>query len=173
MALPTIDNGLLPLRANADIIGKTVYTLRAGRKAGVVKDVFFDEAFETIYGISLGKEGIFSRNTIFVPVEGILEIGYDIIIIGSEKNIEPRERASLDSLISAAWFQKREVVDRGIKLAISDDVMISESCRVLGISFLKVLAQGKIASIEMLSREAVREIRTKDDPCIHIDLDKF
>jgi len=173
MAIPTIDNGLLPLRANADIIGKTVYTLRAGRKAGVVKDVFFDETFENVYGISLGKEGIFSRNTMFVPVEGILEIGYDIIIIGSEKNIEPRERTSLDSLISATWFQKREVVDRGIKLAISDDVMVSESCKVLGISFLKVLAQGKIASVEMLNREAVREIHTKDDPCIHIDLDKF
>ncbi|OGV31289.1 MAG: hypothetical protein A2020_01560 [Lentisphaerae bacterium GWF2_45_14] len=173
MALPGIDNGLLPLRANADIIGKSVYTFHAGRKAGVVKDVFFDQPFESVCGISLGKEGIFSRNTMFVPTERILEIGYDIIIIESEKNIEPRDRASLDSFISAAWFQKREVVDRGIKLAISDDVMISESCRVLGISFLKVLAQGKIASVEMLQRDAIREINVKDDPCIHIDLDKF
>ena len=173
MAIPAIDNGLLPLRTNADIIGKTVYTLRGGRKAGVVKDVFFDEAFENMCGISLGKEGLFSRNTMYVPLDGIVELGYDIVIIGSEKNIEPRERASLESLISAAWFQKREVVDRGIKLAISDDVMVSESCKVMGISFLKVLAQGKIASIEMLSREAIREIRTKDDPCIHVDLDKF
>lgn len=173
MGLPTIDNGLLPLRANADIIGKTVYTLRGGRKAGVVKDVYFDEPFENMCGISLGKEGIFSRNTMYVPLDGIVELGYDIVIIESEKNIEPRERTALESFISAAWFQKREVVDRGIKLAISDDVMVSESCKVMGISFLKVLAQGKIASIDMLGRDAIREIRTKDDPCIHIDLDKF
>ncbi len=164
---------LTPLKADKHIAGKPVFTFAEGKKAGIVKDVLFDANFESLEGISLGKEGIFSRSSQFVPVSQIKMIGEDIILIESVSSIETKDKQELETFIALTQLYKKEVVDRGIKLAIFGDVIISPDAKILGITFSKALAEGKINSVDILSCDAIKEIGGKDDPQIHIDLDKF
>lgn len=173
MDTPAIAEKLVPFKAIADLIGKPVYTFKEGRKVGVAKEVFFDETFYSFSGISLGREGIFSRNTLFTPVSGLKLIGEDIILIESESVIEPKNKEALEAYLPASYIEKKEIVDRGIKLAVAGDIAVSADSKILGLTFAKILVQGKFDEIDTLPREAIQEIGSKNDEFIYADLDKF
>lgn len=173
MSSPKIIESFNPLLANKHLMGKTIFSYEEGKKLGIVKDVLFDESFEAISGLSLGKEGLFSRSVQFVPLENIKVIGVDTLIIDSESSVQAKEKPEMEALLSLSKILKKEVVDRGIKLAITGDVAIASDSKVMGLKFSKVLAEGKIESVKILSREAITDICANEEQVIHADLDKF
>jgi sporulation protein YlmC with PRC-barrel domain len=173
MSSPKIIESFNPMLANKHLISKTIYTYEEGKKLGVVKEVLFDGNFETLSGLSLGKEGLFSRSIQFVPLANIKVIGVDAIIIDSESSVQTKEKNEAEALLPLSKILKKEIVDRGIKLAVSGDVAIAPDSKVTGIKFSKVLAEGKIESIKILSRDAITDICANEEQVIHVDLDKF
>ena len=125
-----IAESLAPLMADKDITGKPVYSFEEGRKLGIVKDVFFDNGFEAIAGLSLGREGLFARNIQFASLQCLKLVGEDVILVESADNLETRDKQSLEELVPLSGIIKREVVDRGIKLALVGDVAISPDAKI-------------------------------------------
>jgi sporulation protein YlmC with PRC-barrel domain len=173
MSSPKIIEDFNPMLANKHLMSKTIYTFEEGKKLGVVKDVLFDENFEVISGLSLGKEGLFSRSIQFVPLANIKVIGVDTVIIDSESSVQTKEKAEAEALLALSKILKKEIVDRGIKLAVTGDVAIAADSKVMGLKFSKVLAEGKIESVKILSRDAITDICANEEQVIHADLDKF
>ncbi len=173
MSIPVIAPELLPLKVGRSLVGKTVYTYREGKKAGIVKEVFFDESFSKLHGFDLGREGFFSRSHQLITVENIKVIGEDIIIIDSMEVIEKADKQALAQLLPLSAVKGKEVVDRGIKLAIAGDVAVSGQTEIVGITFSKILVEGKLRDIEILDKSAISEIGADEAEAIHVDLDKF
>ena len=157
-----------------DIIGIPVITVNDGRSIGRVKDLYLSTDCQTVAGIFLGTEGIFSRKSFLVRSEDITTIGEDAVlvkhadVIHEEGNLVERE---------GTWLRRDELQGRpvdtsgGTKVGKIGDVLIDGEGHVLGFTLGNVYVTGPIAENRSVSINTVLDVG-QEDGAMTIDLQR-
>jgi uncharacterized protein YrrD len=157
-----------------DIIGIPVITVNDGRSIGRAKDIYLSADCQTVAGIFLGTEGVFSRKSFLVKSGDITTIGQDAIlvknadVIHEEGNlVEPEE----------IWLRRDELQGRpvdtsgGTKVGKIGDVLIDGEGNVLGFTLGNVYVSGPIARNRSVSIHTVLDVG-QEDGAMTIDLQR-
>ena len=71
-----------------DIIGNPVITVSDGHSIGKVKDIYLTINLQSVAGIYLGTEGLFSRQSFLVKSEDVITMGKDAVLVKHEDVIQ-------------------------------------------------------------------------------------
>lgn len=74
------------MRKGSDIIGKVVVTYDTGLKIERVRDLIFDQESNQILGFLVQEKGLF-RDARVIPLEEVLAIGTDAVVVGSKESV--------------------------------------------------------------------------------------
>jgi uncharacterized protein YrrD len=155
-----------------DIIGSPVITVDDGRSIGRAKDIYLSADCQTVAGVFLGTEGLFSRKSFLVRSEDITTIGQDAIlvknadVIHEEGNLAEAERT---------WLRRDELQGRpvdtsgGTKVGKIGDVLIDGEGNVLGFTLGNVYVTGPITENRSVSIHTVLDVG-QEDGAMTIDL---
>lgn len=74
------------MRKGSDVIGKVVVTYDIGLKIERIQDLIFDQDHNQILGFLVQEKGIF-RDARVIPLEEVLAIGADAIVVSSKESV--------------------------------------------------------------------------------------
>ncbi|XGV95698.1 MAG: PRC-barrel domain-containing protein [Leptolyngbya sp. BL-A-14] len=74
------------MRKGSDVIGKVVVTYDTGERIERVRDLLFDQEGNQILGFLVQDKGMF-RDARVIPLEEVLAIGADAIVVGSHESV--------------------------------------------------------------------------------------
>lgn len=153
------------MRLGKDIVGKPIISITEGRQLGTVKDLYLDQGLESITGIYVGSEGLFSRKSLLIQREQVVLFGVDVILVkGSDVVTDSNEAAEA----IATWVRREKVMDRevdtpgGTKVAKIGDILLDEEARVVGFSLGRVFVAGPVAEQKVFGREAMLDTGSED-----------
>ena len=155
-----------------DIIGIPVITVNDGRSIGRVKDIYLSADCQTVAGIFLGTEGLFSRKSFLVRSEDITTIGQDAILVKHADVIH--EEGNLVET-EETWLRRDELQGRpvdtsgGTKVGRIGDVLIDGEGHVLGFTLGNVYVTGPVAENGSVSINTVLDVG-QEDGAMTIDL---
>lgn len=157
-----------------DIIGSPVITVSNGRSIGKAQDIYLTADCQSVAGIYLGKEGLFSRKSFLVKSEDVVTIGPDAVLVKHEDIIyEEKSLTETDKL----WLRRDELQGRpvdtpgGTKVGRVGDVIINKDGAVLGFSLSHVYVAGPIGENRSVTIHAVRDVGDEDGS-MTIDLER-
>jgi uncharacterized protein YrrD len=159
------EQGELDMFLGKDIMGNPVVTVSNGRSIGKVKDIYLAPDCQSVVGIYLGTEGLFSRQSFLVQSEDIVTIGEDVVLVKHEEVIEEVESLSETE---SAWLRRDELQGRrvdtpgGTKVGKVGDVMINRNGDVLGFSLSHVYVAGPIAENHAIAMHTVQDVGDED-----------
>lgn len=159
------------MRSAKDLIGKPIISLTDGKQVGTVKDLFLDQELNNVTGIFLGQEGLIGRKTIFIPRNSIAVFGIDAVLATTSDVVTDSKQD--DS--AEQWLRRDEVIGRqidtsgGTKVATVGDVLLDEDARVSGFALAKVMVEGPIASLKMITKSVILDVG-REDGAMTIDL---
>jgi uncharacterized protein YrrD len=148
-----------------DIIGIPVITVNDGRSIGRAKDIYLSADCQTVAGIFLGTEGLFSRKSFLVRSEDITTIGQDAILVKNADVIH--EEGNLVET-EETWLRRDELQGRpvdtsgGTKVGKIGDVLIDGEGNVLGFTLGNVYVSGPIARNRSVSINTVLDVGQED-----------
>jgi uncharacterized protein YrrD len=157
-----------------DIIGIPVITVDDGRSIGRVKDIYLSADCQTVAGVFLGTEGLFSRKSFLVRSEDITTIGQDAILVKNADVIH--EEGNLVET-EETWLRRDELQGRpvdtsgGTKVGKIGDVLIDGEGNVLGFTLGNVYVSGPIARNRSVSINTVLDVG-QEDGAMTIDLQR-
>jgi uncharacterized protein YrrD len=155
-----------------DIIGNPVITVNDGRSIGQAKDIYLSADCQSVAGIYLGTEGIFSRKSFLVKGEDITTIGQDAFLVKHADVIH--EEGNL-AQAEEIWLRRDELQGRpidtsgGTKVGKIGDVIINGEGQVLGFSLSNVYVTGPIADNRSIAIHTVLDVG-HEDGAMTIDL---
>ena len=155
-----------------DIIGIPVITVNDGRSIGRVKDLYLSTDCQTVAGVFLGTEGIFSRKSFLVGSEDITTIGQDAVLVTHADVIH--EEGNLAEK-AEPWLRRDELQGRpvdtsgGTKVGKIGDVLIDGEGNVLGFTLGNVYVTGPVADNRSVSIDTVLDVG-QEDGAMTIDL---
>ena len=157
-----------------DIIGIPVITVDDGRSIGRAKDIYLSADCQTVAGIFLGTEGLFSRKSFLVRSEDITTIGQDAILVKNADVIH--EEGNLVET-EETWLRRDELQGRpvdtsgGTNVGKIGDVLIDGEGNVLGFTLGNVYVTGPIAKNRSVSIHTVLDVG-HEDGAMTIDLQR-
>lgn len=157
-----------------DIIGNPVITISDGRSIGNVKDIYLANDLQSVAGIYLGSEGLFSRRSLMVKSEDVVTIGKDAVLVKHDEVIQEEKDISE---IEESWLRRDELQGRsidspgGTKVGKVGDVIINREGSVLGFSLSHVYISGPIAENHSVAIHTVQDVGNEDG-VMTIDLEQ-
>lgn len=157
-----------------DIIGNSVITVSNGRSIGKVKDIYLTNDLQSVAGIYLGTEGLFSRRSFLVKSEDVITMGKDAVLVKHEDVIQEEKDISETEEI---WLRRDELQGRsidspgGTKVGKVGDVVIDKEGKVLGFSLSEVYISGPIADNRSVALHTVQDVG-HEDGVMTIDLEQ-
>ena len=157
-----------------DVIGNPVITVNDGRSIGRAKDIYLSADCQTVAGIFLGTEGLFSRKSFHVKSEDITTIGQDTVLVKNADVIH--EEGNLVET-EQTWLRRDELQGRpvktsgGTKVGKIGDVLIDGDGNVLGFTLGSVYMTGPIAENRSVSIHTVLDVG-QEDGTLTIDLQR-
>ncbi len=137
------------MRKMLDVVGLPVLDISSGKKAGTVKDCFFNRYGE-LKGLAVEKEGIFNKLA-YLDFNEIGAIGDDAVTIGSEKSLTPiQQHIPFDGFHSGKHSYKDLpiITTNGYELGHISDVYFKEELgKIIGYEisdgFLSDITEGR------------------------------
>ena len=157
-----------------DIIGNSVITVSNGCSIGKVKDIYLTNDLQSVAGIYLGTEGLFSRRSFLVKSEDVVTMGEDAVLVKHDEVIQ-EEKDNSD--IEETWLRRDELQGRtvdspgGTKIGKVGDVIINKEGQVLGFSLSHVYISGPIADNRSVAIHTVQDVG-HEDGVMTIDLEQ-
>lgn len=148
-----------------DIIGNSVITVSNGCSIGKVKDIYLTNDLQSVAGIYLGTEGLFSRRSFLVKSEDVITMGKDAVLVKHEDVIQEEKDISETEGI---WLRRDELQGRsidspgGTKVGKVGDVVIDKEGKVLGFSLSEVYISGPIADNRSVAFHTVQDVGHED-----------
>lgn len=155
-----------------DIIGNPVITVSNGRSIGKAKDIYLTKDCQTVAGIYLGTEGLFSRQSYLVKSDDIVTIGEDAVLV---KHGEVIHEEGEITMTENNWLRRDELQGRpidtpgGTKVGTVGDVIINNNGDVLGFSLSQVYVDGPIADNRAIAIDTIQDMG-HEDGVITVDL---
>lgn len=159
------------MHIGSDFIGKPIFTVDSGNKIGIVKDIYFDWALESLIGIFLGLEGLLRQKTRFIDARDIVELGHDAILVGRSGALQ----VGNGNDAYRGWLNRRRLIGRpiarsgGTRIGSVADVYLNSSGAVRAVALAKVQFKSPVASAGFFMRDVVLDVGDDDIPMI-IDL---
>ncbi|MCZ7672132.1 MAG: PRC-barrel domain-containing protein [Chloroflexi bacterium] len=156
-----------------DIIGNPVITVNDGRSIGRIRDIYLSADCQSVAGIYLGTEGLFSRKSFLIKREDIITIGKDAILVKHADVVH--EEGNLAETEEASWLRRDELQGRpvdtagGTKVGKIGDVIINGEGKVQGFSLSYVYVTGPIADNRSIAIHTVEDVG-HEDGAMTIDL---
>jgi len=147
-----------------DIIGNPVISVSDGQSIGKVKDIYLTTDCQSVTGIYLGTEGLFSRQTFLVLSDEVVVIGADATLV---KHGEVIQEVS-DVAEAATWLRRDELQGRsvdtpgGTKVGQVGDVILDKDGRMHGFSLNQVYVSGPIAENRSIALHTVQDMGHED-----------
>jgi len=157
-----------------DIIGNPVISVNDGRSIGKVKDIYLSTDLQSVVGIYLGTEGLFSRRSLLVKSEDVVIMGRDAVLVKHGGVIQEEPDISE---IDETWLRRDELQGRtvdspgGTKVGKVGDVIIDKAGKVLGFSLSYVYISGPIADNNSVAIHTVQDVG-HEDGIMTIDLEQ-
>ena len=157
-----------------DIIGNSVITVSDGRSIGKVKDIYLTTDLQSVVGIYMGTEGLFSRRSLLVKSEDVVTMGKDAVLV---KHVEVIQEEKDISETEETWLRRDELQGRtvdspdGTKIGKVGDVIINKEGKVLGFSLSQVYISGPIADNNSVAIHTVQDVG-REDGIMTIDLEQ-
>jgi uncharacterized protein YrrD len=148
-----------------DIIGNAVITISDGRSIGKVKDIYLTPDLQSVAGIFLGTEGLFSRRSLLVRSEDVVTMGKDAVLVKHDEVIQEEKDISKTE---ETWLRRDELQGRtidspgGTKVGKVGDVIINKEGKVLGFSLSQVDISGPIAENHSVAIHTVQDVGHED-----------
>lgn len=148
-----------------DIIGNPLITVDGGRIIGKAKDIYLTEDCQSVAGIYLGTDGLFSRESFLVKAEDVVTIGPDAVLVKHRDVIYEEE--SLTEVYES-WLRRDELQGRavdtpgGTKIGRIGDVVINKDGKVLGFSLSQVYVTGPISDNRSIAIHTVQDMGHED-----------
>ena len=79
------------MRKGSDVIGKVVVTYDTGRRIERIQDLMFDQESNQILGFLVQEKGVF-RDARVIPLEAVMAIGTDAVVVGSKESVTPAHK---------------------------------------------------------------------------------
>ena len=154
------------MHIGSDFIGKPIFTVDKGKKIGIVKDIYFDWALESLKGVFLGLEGLLRQKTRFIDAGDIVELGHDALLVdrADVKQVGDGNGAYRD------WLRRQRVIGRpittsgGTLIGSVGDVYLSSSGAVRAVALAKVQFKSPVASAGYVMRDVVLDVGDDDVP---------
>ena len=157
-----------------DIIGNPVISVNDGRSIGKVKDIYLTTDLQSVVGIYLGTEGLFSRRSLLVKTEDVVILGRDAVLVKHGGVIQDEPDISE---IDETWLRRDELQGRtvdspgGTKIGKVGDVIINKEGKVMGFSLSQVFISGPIADNQSVAIHTVQDVG-HEDGVMTIDLEQ-
>jgi uncharacterized protein YrrD len=161
------------MRQGKELIGKPIYSVSDGRHLGAVRDLYLDSQLDSLMGLYLGSEGLFSRRASLITWENVQVLGLDAVLVhDSDVVTDSNERPEV-----AGWMRREDLQGRnvetpgGTKVGTIGDVLLDEEARVVGFTLGRVFVEGPIAETRRVLKSAVITSGAADE-VITVDLAK-
>ena len=149
-----------------NVIGNDIVNLDYGRIVGRVKDLYLNEDLTELVGIDLGSTGLFSRDSLIVPIEDVTLLGEDIVLIKEETSIKNRK----DYPDAKKWISRDDLQGRmidtqgGTPVGRVDDLVIQnrENNAILGFSLGQIYLEGPVFENNSIARHAITDTGEQD-----------
>jgi uncharacterized protein YrrD len=155
-----------------DLCKKPIYRVSDGQHLGDVRDFYLDPAATQMIAVFLGKEGVFTRKTLVLPMRDIQLQGLDCWL--STPQAAPIDLADWQG--HEAFVLVEDLRGRMIQtvhqfqIGTVKDVVFDEYGRVVAIDLAKVLAKGPLEQSKRIARAAFLSLGDKKTPMV-ADLD--
>lgn len=152
------------MRLGKELVGKPIYSMTDGQQLGSVKDIFINQDLESVIGIYLGQEGIFSRKTLVILSKNVAVLGLDAVLVtDSDVVTDSNENPEVEGWLKRADLQGRGInTPGGTKVGTVGDILLDEEANIVGFSLARVHVEGPVAEHRIVHKEAVIDTGHKD-----------
>ncbi|MCA9883860.1 MAG: PRC-barrel domain-containing protein [Anaerolineales bacterium] len=147
-----------------DIIGTPIIAISTGRRIGRVKDAYLAPDCQSVAGVYLGTEGLFSRQAFLIPSDDVVVFGEDATLVRQDDVIQEVDAVEA----TESWLRRDELQGRpvdtpgGTKVGKIGDVIVDKDGRILGFSLSQVYVSGPVAANRAIAVHAVQDVGETD-----------
>jgi sporulation protein YlmC with PRC-barrel domain len=144
---------------------KPIISITDGKKLGEIKDLYLDHNMNQVTGVHLGTEGLIKRKVQAIPISAVQLYGIDVWLASDSNIVETIEEIpDATTFVLASDLRGREIqTEGGTKVAVVEDVLLSDEMQVLGVTLGKVYAEGPLAERKSIAREAITDLGSEDE----------
>jgi uncharacterized protein YrrD len=153
-----------------DFQGKLLISVTDGKNLGEVKDLYLDQKIGEVCAIYLGKTGLISRKTHFLPVDQIRLLGVDAWLVnGSDKVAIKDEVKEAESFILANDLRGRLIqTDGETKIGTIGDILVNSKLKVIGFTLDKIHVEGPLSEAKCIAQAAITSLGDSNTPMIAV-----
>lgn len=154
------------MRSGKDTVGKPVISVAEGRQLGVVKDLYLDHSLTRVEGLHMGSEGLLTRVPNFIPIDALVVLGVDAVLVKSSEVIRPGdEDERWEGWLRREQLKGREVTTPGgTRIGRVGDVLVDPAGQVAGFELSRVYVEGPVNEHQSLARGAVLDPGDDEEP---------
>jgi len=147
---------------------KPIYRISDGAQLGEVKDFYLDPGLTQMIAVFLGKEGVFTRKTLVLPLRDIQLRGIDCWLASAQAAaIDLKDWEGSDSFLLVEDLRGRAIhTAHQTPIGTVKDLLFDEQGRVVGLELGKVHVQGPLATSKRIPRSALHSLGDKKTPMI-------
>jgi uncharacterized protein YrrD len=151
-----------------DLSKKPIYRISDGQQLGDIKDFYLDPGLTQMIAVFLGKEGVFSRKTLVLPLRDIQLRGIDCWLASAQAGaIDLKDWEGSDSFLLVEDLRGRAIhTAHQTPIGTVKDLLFDEHGRVVGLELGKVHVQGPLATTKRIPRTALLSLGDKKTPMV-------
>ncbi|MFH1462909.1 MAG: PRC-barrel domain-containing protein [Pseudomonadota bacterium] len=160
------------MQAAKDLCKKPIYRISDGQQLGEVRDFYLDPGVTQMIAVFLGKEGVFSRKTLVLPLRDIQLQGIDCWLCTPQAGpIDLTDWQGHESFVLVEDLRGRMIQTvHQFQIGTVKDVVFDEHGRVVAVDLAKVLVKGPLEQSKRIARAAIMSWGDKKTPIV-ADLD--
>ncbi len=151
-----------------DLAKKPIFRISDGQKLGEIKDLYLDPGVTQMIAVFLGREGVFSRKTLVMPLRDIHVRGIDCwLATPTAASFDLKDWEGSDSFVLIDDLRGRVVqTAHQTPIGTVKDVLLDENGAVTGVELGKVNVQGPLATSKRIPRAAIHTVGDKKTPMV-------
>jgi uncharacterized protein YrrD len=160
------------MRSATSLTDKRVISIDNGSDLGTVKDVYFDAGVESVVGLFLGNEGLWTRKANLIPRSAVTLFGKDAILVTQSDVVTDSTQTDISE-----WVRRDKLAGRlitsagGTKVATISDTLIDNQGTVKGFMLATIFVDSPATEGRFIPRDAVVDVGSATSP-MRIDLAK-
>jgi uncharacterized protein YrrD len=151
-----------------DLCKKPIYRVSDGQLLGEIRDLYLDPGVTQMIAVFLGKEGMFARKALVVPLRDVQLQGIDCWLCTPQAvQIDLADWQGHESFVLVEDLRGRAIqTAHQTPIGTVKDVVFDEYGRVVAVDLAKVHVQGPIAASKRIPRAAILALGDKKAPMI-------
>ncbi|MGB0385666.1 MAG: PRC-barrel domain-containing protein [Ardenticatenaceae bacterium] len=159
------------MRSATSLTGKRIISVDNGTNLGTVKDVYFDTDVNSVIGLFLGNQGLWTRKANLIPRSAVTLFGKDAILVSQSDVVTDNTQTDSE------WIRRDRLPGRlitsagGTKVATISDTLIDGEGAVKGFMLAMIFVDSPATAGRFISRDVVLDVGSATSP-MKIDLAK-